>query len=134
MSGDATVSGRAFVTMRSGAPVVCHGDDMRLIAVTPYTRQRMARAFKEGSGYASRIAIETQLDDHHLDPFQRHASCDREGKFRFEQIAAGQYYALAKIYWSQRWGWYGGGVMQTINVGMAEQTELALTHALSGND
>lgn len=131
----ATVTGRAYLITQSGKVVNCHGDDVLLIALTPNTRERMSGAFKGAeTGYASRIVVEGALDDKRLDSLERRASCDAGGNFRFEHVASGQYFILAKVYWSVRWGRYGGGVLQSITVDKAEQNRLVLTHTLTRNE
>lgn len=128
---DAAIVGRAFLHLASGKVNNCRGD-VQLIAATARNVEKMMSAFHTGNGgYLSRIDLEQALSRNPIDGAPRHTSCDQDGNFSFEHVAPGKYLVLAKVYWSVRWGYYGGGVLDTVIVDEAEQQHVVLTHTLN---
>ena len=67
-------------------------------------------------GYTQRTRLESLPDSDEYEKFARHADCDEDGRFRFDRVADGRYYLLAKITWLVRWQRNGGGLMSAVDV------------------
>lgn len=132
-NGSNVISGQAYVIVPPfDHRLSCVYNGMQLIPVTPYSTERMIKAFGNASaGYARRGILEMLPEDEAFGANTRHANCDDGGYFRFEHVADGNYYLLTKIYWQVRFSRAGGELMKVVNVRDAESVNIEMTKDLT---
>lgn len=93
--GSASINGSAFITL-AGKPVTCAGDTVFLVAATPFAEEldRKVRTFAPQSAI---LALKPRYDDPGLANAYRRTVCDAQGKFHFDQLAAGRWYILTRV-------------------------------------
>lgn len=129
--GDNSISGRAYLTSRSGYVRNCGYDSVHLIPVTPYSTQWMSQLFPgPAQEYAPDAEVGKMPRDEAFMRYQRIAACDGFGNFRFDHVADGKYFVFATVSWLSRWQRNGGGLMAQVEVMHASQQNVVLTKAL----
>ena len=129
--GTNTIEGNAFIRQRGGGTVTCAGEDVFLIPAGEYARERMRIAFgtDERSAYMAFtvIAFGGQVPDDagsgEYSDYQRRTRCDSEGRFEFDDIAAGSYFVFTHVEWTVV-GTEGGLLMAPVNFVDADRKEV----------
>ncbi len=111
-SGENEVTGKVLLRLSSGGALTCSGGTARLIPVTPYANewaelvyyhQPAAPSTPPDFAYLPKAA--SQAREIRLNPAfmatTRQVSCDRDGQFRIDQIADGDYFLEAQLVWQQ---------------------------------
>jgi len=127
--GANTIMGRASLVSHSGHERSCSDSNVYLIPVTSYSHEWVARIFgSPPSEYGSRIVEEHLAADAQFEKFQRRATCDDAGNFRFDHVPDGQYYVFSTIYWLTRWQRNGGALLGQVTVSGDMSTKIILQH------
>jgi hypothetical protein len=121
--GTATVTGRAALRLADGSTKSCAGFNVELLPVAAYSKERIGRTY--GNLDAGQILLEQKPPKFTPDVKEYHdllikGVCDATGEFRFETVAAGEYFVIAFIIWDAKAGdaatKTGGAVMKRIRV------------------
>lgn len=101
-SGDAVVSGKAFLTLRDGTVKNCAGFAIELLPVATYSSERIFRTY--GNNHAGQVLLEDNPPKFTPDAPGYHeyllkSSCDAQGTFTFQKVPAGDYFLMAFIIW-----------------------------------
>jgi hypothetical protein len=125
--GNNTIEGTAFTASPSGYVRNCSRGDVFLVPKTRYAQMWFAQAF-QGRSYAYRIAVDQMPANEGFEKYRREGECDKEGRFRFEQVADGDYYVFVRIFWLLRWQRNGYALMAPVAVSHGMTTNMALEH------
>lgn len=129
--GQNTISGRAYLIVPPfGHTMSCGHEGVWLIPATPDATAWAIRVFGNATaGYARRRTIEVLVADHAFETYSRHQECGETGTFRFDKVADGTYYLLAKVYWPVFFSRAGGALLRQVSVkdGESEAVELKKT-------
>lgn len=121
------ISGRVAVISSSGYARTCEDNGVFLFPVTPYWMAWAHRTFgNSGQIYAPRAAIQNVSIDRNARKFSRHSDCDGDGRFRFEEVADGQYYVFSTVFWLMRWQQNGYGFMREVDVHQGRKVSVPL--------
>ncbi len=87
--GTARVCGQAYLSLEGGKQHTASGDRVLLAPVTSYTKEAFQVKVLHG---------ETMVDpDPKAMKFEKHTKTDKEGRFCFTELPAGEYYVVADI-------------------------------------
>lgn len=131
-SGPSTLRGQAFLKRSTGSVVYAAGETIRLIPATTYSRARMNRLYG-GKKFVAALSIPKVSADPEYAKHTRTSVADPQGRFTFENVAAGAYFVTAQAIWKER-GKYlpSGGVMyQSVTVSGREERPVDIV--VSGN-
>lgn len=110
--GNNEVAGKVLLRLSSGGALTCTGGTARLIPMTPYAEEWVGLTYYQQpavAGTPSEFAYlpkathpsrEIRLNPNFM-ATTRQVPCDREGQFRIEKIADGDYFLEAQLIWQQ---------------------------------
>ncbi|MDO8458630.1 MAG: hypothetical protein Q7T07_17130 [Burkholderiaceae bacterium] len=107
--GTATVTGQAFLKTRGGDVKVGAGNQVELVAITPYIQERLDRATINNEKMEPR--------DPGVLKFVRTTVADAGGNFEFKSVPAGRYAVYCDITWMTP-GPYGGSITGGVAYGV----------------
>jgi hypothetical protein len=121
--GSSSIHGQAFLKTRGGDVKYGAGNDVLLMPVGSYSTEIWKVSVVQGN----RLAEDT---DERFKKYIRQTVADGEGRFRFENLSSGEYYAMSYISWEvpsttglkKTGGWAGA----KIKVGEGEKVETIL--------
>lgn len=111
--GTATIQGSAFLRQRGGGVVTCAGSVVRLIPATAYARARATALYGPTQSGIAREALKFDPDPAAYETTLRTTKCDAQGKFSFENVAAGAFLVQTLVTWRVGAAMQGGALMQT---------------------
>lgn len=121
--GDAVVEGQAFMKTRGGDVKTAAGEQVLLNPVTPYSEQWFEVGYQGGR-------MLTDPDPRQYQ-FIRRTVADADGRFRFEDVAPGDYFLTGLVRWEVFMGSYmspqGGYICERITVNPGDELSLILT-------
>lgn len=128
-AGNSTVSGGAFITLENGEQKGCAGFHVELLPAGEYAKQRILHTY--GNMQRGQILISQQPPKFSPDvkayhDYVRKADCDEQDQFRFNDVAAGDYFVIAFIIWKEGDALQGGGVMHQLSVQKGLDTSITL--------
>lgn len=122
--GTAVVTGQAFLKTLGGDVKYAAGNPVYMLPVSDYTTEWFDAVIVRGTSVTS--AADTATGK-----FERVATADGAGKFRFTGVAAGKYYLWSAVYWSvASYGGLsqtGGQAYATITVAAGDSVNAILT-------
>lgn len=126
-SGNAIVQGTASIQLEDGSVKNCAGFTIELLPSAAYADERILKTYRNNE--RDQILMSEQPprfapDDKRYHDNVRKTQCDSEGRFAFNHVAAGSYYVMAFIIWSEDDTKHGGGVMRKIAVTADGNTKL----------
>jgi len=110
--GDNEVAGKVLLRLSSGGALTCGGGTARLIPMTPYAEEWVRLTYYQEPAVAgtppefaylpktTHPAREVRLNPLFM-ATTRQVPCDRDGQFRIEKIADGDYFLEAQLIWQQ---------------------------------
>jgi len=110
--GSNEVAGKVLLRLSSGGALTCGGGTARLIPITPYAEEWAELTYYQqpaAPGTPPELAYlpkspkpsrEVQANSLFL-ATTRQIACDRDGQFRMDQIADGDYFLEAQLIWQQ---------------------------------
>lgn len=113
-SGNADVSGQAFLRRNDGIVVYGAGSEVTLIPKTAYSDERIQQIY--GSGKQSYLGRRFTNDDPNYYTYTRTAIADGEGRFTFKNVANGDYYLVTSVTWLVQYAQQGGLLMERVSV------------------
>jgi TonB family protein len=124
-TGDATISGQAFLTTQGGDVKRGAGRTVYLDPVTRCSWEYYENVIRAGS--------EMEGD---VDPFmqaaRRTTTADADGRFHFDHLSPGSYYVAVSVTWLTRSGTTGGTVSQRVKVLPHESKEIVVSRLHRG--
>jgi len=94
--GSASITGRAFVTMRDNSERIGVQQKVELTPVTPYTSEAIGVEFTQSRSLSAA--------DPRIDKYIRSTEADDQGRFSFRGLPPGEYYATSNVKWDN-WYW-----------------------------
>lgn len=125
--GTNAIDGRAMVRSGDGGVATCAGDSATLVPDTTYTRARLNRLYGGRRDYAEISTAPRLARDRQYETYVRHAPCDGEGRFRFDQIADGRYVVVAPVRLPAEGRGRGISLRQTVAVHGGETRSVVLS-------
>jgi hypothetical protein len=95
--GTNIVEGQAIIRHDDGRVATCAGDSATLVPDTAYTRARLNSLYGGRRNYAEISTAPRLRRDPQYETYVRHQPCDQEGRFRFDQVADGNYVVIAAV-------------------------------------
>lgn len=121
-AGTSVIYGEAFLKTQAGDVKKGAGNKIHLNPVTQYSTEWYERAVLAG--------IPLEPADPRVFHYHREMIADSEGRFRFEKLPAGEYYAICEITWAYVQGNAllptGGVAHAKIRVGPGEEVKAIL--------
>jgi hypothetical protein len=129
--GTATVEGRAALSAGGPVPHTCAGGEAQLLPASPYAAEMMRIVFgNDVRGYApvasARYPASIAAD---FRKTVRRIGCDPEGRFRFDGVPAGRWYAFSNVIFRGSGGEaapQGGALMQRVDVAEGARVSVLL--------
>lgn len=118
--GTGKVVGQAFLVQAGGGVVVAAGRPIILNPVTTYSTEWMERIVMRGENLEP-------PDSRVLSLGVRETRGDAEGRFKFENLAPGDYYLASWVYWQVGTVVQGSAVWNKVTVRHGETVEVLLT-------
>lgn len=123
-SGTGRIVGQAFLVTRGGDVKLGAGRQVILNPVTPYSTEHYERHVLKGEPL--------EQPDPRVSQYSRETIADGEGRFRFDNLPAGEYYVLCWITWEVATGRYstyqtGGIAHAKVTVREGETAEVVVT-------
>lgn len=121
--GAGKVTGSAFMRQRGGGVVTCAGSAVRLVPGTAYAVERFTALNGTAPTAGStmyRGALETPArftpEPLQYVLLQRSATCDAQGRFKFDNVPAGQYFVVTRVSWRVGYAVQGGDLSHLVTV------------------
>lgn len=110
--GSNAVAGKVLLRLSSGGALTCGGGVVRLIPITPYAEEWAELTYYQQPappGTPPELAYLPKMPkpskevqaSHVFLATTRQVACDRDGQFRMDQIADGDYFLEAQLVWQQ---------------------------------
>lgn len=123
--GSGAISGQAFLRRNDGMVVYAAGSDVILIPRTTYAAERM-NALYRGGKFNNMVPDPATTDPQYVAMTKR-VRADGEGRFRFENVADGDYYVVTRVLWIVGNSPQGGSLMETASVRGGQAVDLIMT-------
>ena len=123
--GSGSISGQAFLRRNDGIVVYAAGSDVVLIPRTAYATERM-NALYRGGKFNNMVPNPTTTDPRYVEMIRK-TRADGEGRFRFDNLAAGQYYITTTVSWRAGDASQGGNLMEAATIAEGENLDLIMT-------
>lgn len=107
-AGDAVITGQAFTKNSRGDVKFGAGDTVTLEPITSYSKEWWQRTALRGE--------DLEAADPRASAFTRVATADAEGRFKFDELPAGEYYVDCRITWEARSSTLKDAYMETQGV------------------
>lgn len=131
-TGNNTIEGNAFMRQQGGGVVTCAGNEVFLVPVSHYAKERMAFLYNhESGGVASYYALMNKKFDKTDESYladRRTTICNSDGRFTYKGIPDGEYYVGASVYWIVANAHQGGTMVRKIDVKGGGETEVILSN------
>ena len=138
--GSNTIKGSAFMRQQGGGEVGCAGNAVYLIPQGASSIERAGRANASmfvfdktsSSGYGSAIA-NRKMPAPPGDAYrshQRETICDIDGKFEFQNVAAGSYLVVTRVTWTVDYSTQGGTWMVPVTFAGSNKTKSVVVNTL----
>lgn len=140
--GTAKIKGNALLKQKGGTVVTCAGNDVSLIPYTEYANERLTvlyrNAAKGYNPYYGRI-YKFSGDEQNYKAYQKHSTCDSDGKFEFDNLKEGTYFVITSVTWKiqkyiSKYSKYpterteGGNLIQKVQVKQGETKNIVMTY------
>ena len=96
--GNAIIEGQAFLRTTIGEVRTCAGAEVRLIAVTEYSKERIRNLYGNIDGGRNYVSRSDDPDPQYVQD-TLNTVCDAEGDFRFTGIPPGEYFVTTGVFW-----------------------------------
>lgn len=119
-SGSGTIEGQAFLKTKGGEVKLGAGNLVSVVPATSYWREWRDRTVVRG--------VELRGGDERANEFLREAQADGEGRFRFDNLPAGNYIVTCDIRWHySEYGQTGGVAYAEVTVRDGQVTRAVVT-------
>lgn len=135
-AGNNTIEGSALWRQNNGHVQTCAGYQVNLYPATKYAEERIDHQY--GNTERGGKSITKQLfftpDEEKFYKLSKKTFCDVDGKFLFEDVADGDYFAITKIVWGDpddlKSQTEGGTVMSKVSVKGGKKVKVVLSPSL----
>jgi len=125
--GENTVAGSASLVSRSGYVRTCDGNAVYLMPITTASTDLMVDLFgKASGGVGQRFKFEDRSNE--IQHSGKQVECQRNGTFKFEHVADGNYYAVTDVTWLLRLTPEGAALGAIVQANGGQTTEVELRH------
>lgn len=119
--GANAIEGQAFLQRRDGIVVYAAGSDVYLIPATRYARERIEKIYRGAKLVDIYAAGATKTPDNpEFRRLSRTTKADGEGRFRFENVADGDYFVQTAVVWQPGDFAAGGALVDLVSVNGAD--------------
>lgn len=129
-SGTASISGQAFLRTMVGEVRYAAGSIVHLVPASAYAKERFAKIY--GTAKCSRMEIDHSGTDKRYMSMQKETKANGEGRFRFSNLAAGEYFLVTYVVWQVPQGRYGAstegcGMYERVTAVEGRDTEIIMS-------
>ncbi len=116
--GNGVVVGHAFLTKSSGVVVNAAGQVVRLIPVTPFSRERFTQLYGKGKYVPHSAYPRDDNPDPRYGEYSRTTKAEANGKFAFENVPPGEYFITTQVIWGDEDALFrqGGSIYDTVTL------------------
>ncbi len=108
--GTAKLVGSAVIQTTGGIPRTCAGRQVALVPVSTYSSERVLNIYgSTAKGYVSRQPNMERVPAY--EATFRLTACDGQGAFEFDDLPAGEFFAITQVVWQAREYVVEGGVL-----------------------
>lgn len=129
-TGNATLSGNAFLRQRGGGVVTCAGEEVWIIPATDYSKQVIALWFDDDNYRSYFDARADELDPGFWNSVKK-TQCDSDGRFQAREIADGDYFVVTAVRWSVPGRYYsesqGGHMYEPAHIEAGKDVDLVMS-------
>ena len=132
--GSNTIKGSAFIRQQGGGEVGCAGNAVYLIPQGAQSIEHAGFVFDETSSSGYRSIANRKMpvppgDAYHS--HQRETICDIDGKFEFQNVAAGSYLVVTRVTWTVDYSTQGGTWMIPVTFAGSNKTKSVVVNTLA---
>lgn len=133
--GKGIIEGEAFLKTVGGDVRTCAGNGTTLIPVTSYSTERMLLLYQNvdmgfiPAAFASKTPFSN--DDKRYYDYSLSTQCDSTGRFGFEDLPNGNYYAISSVYWKSDPNslfFEGGLLMQKVKITNGKKIKIIMAY------
>ena len=131
--GKNTITGYAAVTQPNGNVFTCAGQTVTLLPATGYAMERVTTLYgnpDNGFRPVTKKVLFANTPVEYTD-LRKKTTCDEQGRFRFDDVADGNFYVSADVIWVFSYGQYkateGGTLIQRVSVKKGQTRDVNLT-------
>jgi hypothetical protein len=127
--GTAQINGQAFLKTVGGDVKTAAGNQVALVPVSTYSRERMNAIY--GAGNCSTKAVDFGPPDPQFERYIKNTTADGDGRFRFDNLSAGQYFVATTVSWAIPSGYVtvpqGCKIMKQVNLDEGQKLDIVMT-------
>ncbi|ERF79486.1 hypothetical protein [Gallibacterium anatis] len=128
--GSAKLEGSAFLRQNGGGVVTCAGQEVLLFPYTDYANEKLSLIYG-GTDRGISAWYTTQYKFSNEDPnypnYKKTSFCDAQGKFVFDKLSAGTYFAITNVSWTVGYERQGGFLMQKVTLNKGEVKTIVMS-------
>ena len=127
--GTGILIGSGFLVQNSGNVVKCSGKEVALYPVSSYSKERFRNIYGSVYGGFNPASLPRRVDTANYQYTQDRitSTCDIDGKFKFTNLPAGQFYVVTQVIWTGYNTWYEGGyISKRVVIEEGKTTEVIL--------
>ena len=132
--GSNTIKGSAFIRQKGGGEVGCAGNAVYLIPQGAHSIEHAGFVFDETSSSGYRSIANRKMPVPPGDAYrshQRETICDIDGKFEFQNVAAGSYLVVTRVTWTVDYSTQGGTWMIPVTFAGSNKTKSVVLNTLA---
>ena len=136
--GNSIITGSGFMRTLGGDIKSCSGYEVTLWPVSTYADERVQKLYLSNSNGRNSVSGDTRagMKFSRLNPEPdpkyikntKKTLCDVDGKFKFQKLAAGEYYLTTTVIWQVGYKYQGGFIMKRVKIREDETKNIVLTY------
>lgn len=128
--GKSKLEGSAFLRQNGGGVVTCAGQEVFLFPYTDYANELLSLMYGSSEkGISAWYTTKYKFinEDPNYPNYKKNSFCDAQGKFVFEKLSSGTYFAITNVSWRVGYDQQGGFLMQKVTLGKSETKNIVIT-------
>lgn len=129
--GNAKLEGNAFLRQQGGGVVTCAGQEVFLFPYTDYANEKLSLMYgssERGISAWHTTQYKFSNEDPNFPNYKKTSFCDAQGKFVFDKLSAGTYFAITNVSWTVGYERQGGFLMQKVTLNKGETKSIVMSH------
>jgi len=127
--GTGQIRGQAFLKTVVGDVKTAAGNEVTLIPVSAYSRERINAIY--GNKSCSSKAVDFGPADPQVEQYKKRTTADGDGRFVFDRLSAGKYFVVTNVSWSVPNGYYlqpqGCNLVKEVDLAEGQKVDIIMT-------